>query len=86
MVHASRDIIITFHARGYFDNFLKFHHWMQFSKCAGLRVTDISLESANDVIFCHAKAENIFKMAPLFSNQTLDIKNCVIEIELYNSK
>jgi len=32
-------------------------------------------------IYTLLKADNIFKLAPLFPNQTLKIKNCVIEIE-----
>ena len=36
---------------------------------------------AESSIYTLLKTDNIFKLAPLFPNQTLKIKNCVIEIE-----
>ena len=64
---------------------------MHFSKCAGLRLTDLRMESANDLISCISCYANeeitrnyYIKLAPLFPNQTLDIKNCVIELEIYD--
>ena len=58
---------------------------MSFSKLAGLRLTDIQLESGVDVIPCnfHTAVRHLFRIEPLFPNQTLDIKNCIFEIELF---
>ena len=62
---------------------------MQFSKPAGLRLTDISQESGVNVVYSPGsntlrKALTIFKLASLFPNQMLNIKNCVIEIEVFH--
>ena len=66
---------------------------MQFSKSAGLRLTDIRLDSRENTVVIgdgkdfhtgnNTKTENIFKIVPLFANQTLKIKNCIIEIEIF---
>ena len=65
---------------------------MPFSKPAGLRLTDIQLESCSNVIHCYSSynhneqaAKHIFKIETLFPNQTLDIKNCVLDIELFDA-
>ena len=64
---------------------------MQFSKSAGLRLTDIRLDSRDNTVVIgdgrdhhtgnNTKTENIFKIVPLFPNQTLN--NCIIEIEIF---
>ena len=60
---------------------------MQFSKPAGLRLTDIRMESGFNVIKLERETQpRIFKIKPLFPNQTLNIKNCSIEIELFERK
>ena len=57
---------------------------MQFSKPAGLRLTDIRMESEINVVELGTETQTrIFKIKPLFPNQTLNIKNCSIEIELF---
>ena len=60
------------------------YHWMQFSKPTGMKVTDISIPSCENVINLYgcSAADNLFKLKPLFPNQTLNIKNCIIEIEI----
>ena len=64
-------------------NYSQFNYLMHFSKCAGLRLTDLRMASADDLILCDAHAEVTIKLAPLFPNQTLDIKNSVIEVEIF---
>ena len=68
---------------------------MQFSKPAGLRLTDIRMESGFNVIELGRESiwtatretqTRIFKIKPLFQNQTLKIKNCSIEIEFFERK
>ena len=65
---------------------------MQFSKSAGLRLTDIRLDSRDNTVILgngrdyhtpnqSTKTENIFKLVSLFPNQTLNIKNCILEID-----
>ena len=58
---------------------------MQFSKSAGLRLTDIRMESGFNVITLYGRGTKtgIFKIKPLFPNHTLNIKNCSIEIEVF---
>ena len=56
---------------------------MPFSKAAGLRLTDIQMESGTNLVQFYGKGTHIFKIETLFSNQTLNIKNCVIEIEIF---
>ena len=57
---------------------------MQFSKSAGLRLTDIRMESGFNVIaFYGAMKTHTFKIKPLFPDHTLNIKNCSIEIEVF---
>ena len=81
--------VSTFIFKKTYFKFIKFRHWMQFSKPAGLRLTDISQESGVNVVYSPGsntlrKAITIFKLAPLFPNQMLNIKNCVIEIEVFH--
>ena len=46
-------------------------------------MTNIKIDSDNDFIYICEKSEIVMKIVPLFPNQTLNIKDICIEIELY---
>ena len=56
---------------------------MSFTKPAGLRLTDIDLESRSQVFLAETWANVFIDIEPLFPNQKLNIENCCIEIEIY---
>ena len=56
---------------------------MSFTKPAGLRLTDIEVVSLSEVVLCAGNSTFTLKLAALFPNQKLDIKNCSIEIEIF---
>ena len=51
-----------------------------------MRSTEITLESSKHLI--NVNEENIihFKLLPLFNDQKLDVKNCILEIEYMFNK
>ena len=62
-------------------NFIQPQFYLSFTKTPGLRFTEIKLESYKN--FIQANDEQIhFQIVPLFDDQKLDIKNCILEIEL----
>ena len=66
-------------------NFIQPQFYLSFTKTPGLRFTEIKLESYKKLI--KSKGEDIyFRIVPLFDNQKLDIKNCILEIEASSDK
>jgi len=56
-------------------------YYLSFTKTPGLRFTEIKLESYTN--FIQSNGDEIhFEIVPLFDDQKLDIKNCILEIEL----
>ena len=69
----------------FFQNLLKFDHYMQFPKSSGQPFTDIRIESGTNVIHGpYRSGTSIFRLSPLFPNQALNIKNCAIEVEIFD--
>ena len=52
------------------------------SRLITFETTKNGSDEAEISVYTLGKAKNIFKLAPLFPDQTLKIKNCVIEIEI----
>ena len=59
---------------------------MSLTKPAGLRLTDIDLESRTQVFLCNPNDHVFISIEPLFPDQKLNIKNCCIEIEQFTYK
>ena len=63
---------------------------MQFSKSSGQPFSDIRIESGTNVIHGpmnhgpYKGGTTIFKLSSLFPNQILNIKNCVIGVEIFD--
>ena len=59
---------------------------MSFAKTAGLRSTEINLDSSKNLM--EVKEDDIvtFRLLTLFNDQNLDIKNCMLEFEFFNDK
>ena len=55
---------------------------MSFTKTPGLRFLEIKLESYKNFIQSSTDQKICFKMVPLFDDQKLDIKNCILEVEV----
>lgn len=66
-----------------FSNSLKHYYYLSFTKTAGLRSLEMNLESCKRFIQVNAEEKIEFKLCPLFKDQKLDIKNCMLEIKYF---
>ena len=65
---------------------VKNYYYLSFSKTPGLRFTEITLQSTKHLLQQDAGDTFHFKLVPLFKEQKLDVKNCILEIEVFMNK
>ena len=79
--HSRHSQVIAVELEQSFQNSFQPEYYLSFTKTPGLRFTEIKLESCRNLIKSNDE-EIVFKIVPLFDNQKLDIKNCILEIEI----
>ena len=60
---------------------IKQKYYTSFSKSAGPRLTEINIDSGSQLVNIEGIKE--LKIEPAFENQTLNIKNCILEVEFF---
>ena len=65
-------------------NPFKHFYYHSFTKTPGLRSLEMKLESCKHLIRIEAGCKIKFKILPLFADQKLDIKNCMLEFEYFS--
>lgn len=55
---------------------------MLFTKTPGFRITEIQLQSCKNLVDTDGKLIT-FRITSLFNGQKLEIKNCILELEMF---